>query len=147
MAKYDLYGWLTHDEVFVGRQATSEPQTIPEARVAGEPYPNWTGYEWVMIPYIPPPATEEPPPSELPLPQQRHISVGAFFDRFGPSKWAILADTRPEVQALIKDSSVRRHIDLNNPDLPVGLGLLVSMGYAIDPDQIIHAPIRKDELP
>lgn len=37
----------------------------------------------------------------------RHITVGAFFDRFGPMKWAILADTDPQVRAVILDASVR----------------------------------------
>ena len=56
----------------------------------------------------------------LPLqPEPRHISVGAFFDRFGPAKWAILADGAFAVQAVVKDTSVRKYIDLDNPDLPV----------------------------
>lgn len=71
----------------------------------------------------------------------RRISIGAFFDRFGTQKYPILASTNLSVQALIKDSSVRKFIDLDNAQLPYGLALLVSSGYAIDSAAIINAPI------
>jgi hypothetical protein len=84
----------------------------------------------------------EAPPAE---PEPRHITVGSFFDRFGVHKWAILADTAPTVQALIKDASVRKFIDLDDPQLPQGLGLLVSAGHAIDTEAIINAPVQPQE--
>lgn len=77
----------------------------------------------------------------------RHISVGAFFDRFGPLKWAILADTNPQVQAVVKDASVRSYIDLDNADLPSGLALLQAAGHAIDAEAIIDAPVGAGEMP
>lgn len=83
-----------------------------------------------------------PQPSE-----HRHISVGAFFDRFGPLKWAILADTNPQVQAVVKDASVRSYIDLDNADLPAGLALMQLAGHAIDAEAIIDAPVGAGELP
>ncbi len=59
-----------------------------------------------------------PPQPEVPIiPELRYISVGSFFDRFGVNKWPILADTNPIVQALIKDCSVRKYINLNDPQL------------------------------
>lgn len=84
-------------------------------------------------------------PVSVPVP--RHISVGAFFDRFGPLKWTILADTNAQVQAVVKDSSVRSYIDLDNADLPAGLALLQSAGHAIDAEAIIDAPVGAGELP
>lgn len=91
------------------------------------------------------------PPEQPPKPEQpaapRHISVGAFFDRFGPLKWAILADGNPQVQAVVKDASVRDYIDLDNTDLPAGLALLQAAGHAIDPEVVVEAPIRPEELP
>lgn len=84
-------------------------------------------------------------PVSVPLP--RHISVGAFFDRFGPLKWAILADTNPQVQAVVKDASVRAYIDLDNADLPAGLALMQAAGHAIDAEAIIDAPVGAWELP
>lgn len=77
----------------------------------------------------------------------RLVSVGSFFDRFGADKWQLLADQNPLVQALVKDCSVRRFIDLDRPDLRQALQLLVSAGHAIDPEQILGAPIEPGELP
>jgi len=73
--------------------------------------------------------------------------VGAFFDRFGPLKWAILADTAPTVQAVVRDASVRKFIDLDNPDLPAGLQIIVAAGHPIDAAAIVEAPIQPEELP
>lgn len=78
-------------------------------------------------------------------PEQRFIFVGSFFDRFGQFKWPILADANPMVQALVKDCQVRRYIDLDNPELPSGLGMLVQAGHAIDPDVVINTPITEAE--
>lgn len=77
----------------------------------------------------------------------RHISVGSLYDRFGPAKWGILADTSPLVQAVIKDASVRSYIDLDNPDLPAGLAILQAAGHTIDADSIVNAPIGPGERP
>ena len=81
------------------------------------------------------------------LQSQRHISVGAFFDRFGPLKWAILADTAPTVQAVVRDASVRKFIDLDNPDLPAGLQIIVAAGHPIDTAAIVETSIQPEELP
>lgn len=88
-----------------------------------------------------------PEVTTAPVPSQRHISVGAFFDRFGPLKWAILADQSPTVQAVVRDASVRKFIDLANPDLPAGLQILIAAGHAIDAAAIVEAPIQPEELP
>ena len=77
----------------------------------------------------------------------KHISVGAFFDRFGPLKWAILADQSPTVQAVVRDASVRKFIDLDNPGLPAGLQIIVAAGHPIDAAAIVEAPIQPEELP
>lgn len=77
----------------------------------------------------------------------RHITVGSFFDRFGASKWPILADTNPLVHALIKDCSVRKFINLDDPQLPDGLGLLVKAGHAIDPAAVLGAEVQPSERP
>lgn len=91
----------------------------------------------------------EVPEVEMPTnpAEPRHITVGAFFDRFGAHKWPILADTNPVVQALIKDCSVRKHISLDDPQLPAGLDLLVEAGHAIDPAAILAAPVQPSEKP
>lgn len=84
-------------------------------------------------------------PAPAPEPVKRQISVGAFFDRFKDKKWAILADTNPVVQAVVKDCSVRNFIDLDRKDLPAGLQVLVAAGHAIDVNAIIGAPAKPEE--
>jgi hypothetical protein len=85
---------------------------------------------------------EPPAPPEI-----RHITVGAFFDRFGEQKWPILADTSASVQALIKDASVRKWINLDDPQVLAGLQMVQAAGHDIDPEAIINAPIQPDERP
>ena len=55
--------------------------------------------------------------------------------------------TDPAVQGLIKDTQVRKWIDLDSPQLPAGLDMLISAGFAIDKDAILNAPIQPNELP
>lgn len=85
---------------------------------------------------------EPPAPSEL-----RHITVGAFFDRFGDQKWPILADTNPSVQALIKDASVRAYINLDDPQIRAGLDMVVGAGHTIDVNSVITSPVQPSERP
>jgi len=76
-----------------------------------------------------------------PEPPKRHITVGRFFDRFGAQKYPVLASSNPMVQALIKDCSVRSYIDLDDPQLPAGLQMLVDAEHAVDVQAILTAPI------
>lgn len=82
-----------------------------------------------------------------PMPEPRHISVGAFYDRFGPAKWAILADTTPGVVAVIRDSSVRAYIDLKHPQLPGGLAIIEAAGHVFDAAAVINDPVLESERP
>ena len=82
------------------------------------------------------------PPAPL-----RHISVGAFFDRFGPQKYPILASADAGVKALILDCSVRQFIDLDNPALPYGIDMLISAGYSINKTAILTTTITEGEKP
>lgn len=77
--------------------------------------------------------------------QSKHITVGAFFDRLGSNKWSILSDTNPQIQALIKDCSVRKYINLEDAQLQVGLNLIVSAGYSLDVDSILNSEITPME--
>lgn len=92
---------------------------------------------WRLAPEPELPATTAP----------RHISVGAFYDRFGAAKWGILADETAGVRAVVRDASIRQYIDLDNSQLPIGLSKLVDAGHQIDPVAIINAPIELHELP
>ncbi|MEQ6309857.1 hypothetical protein ACF8OH_27300 [Delftia sp. WSY_9] len=110
-----------------------------------EPAPEGVGIGWswdgqaFAAPAVPDPGLQPTP--------VRHISVGAFFDRFGSGKWQILADGSDQCKAVIQDASVRKYIDLDNADLPAGLAILQAAGHAIDPAAILDAPIQPSELP
>lgn len=140
MHYFDTYGWLSLAEI-PGRSTDVDPCDVPAERVVGQPWPNFVGESWVLMPYADPPAPPAPPPAP------RLITVGAFFDRFGPLKWQILADQSPLVQAVIRDAQVRRHIDLSNPDLPGGLAILQGAGHQIDAAAVIDAPVQPHEVP
>ena len=75
----------------------------------------------------------------------KHISVGAFFDRFGALKYPILASTDASVKALITDCSVRRYIDLDNVQLSYGIDMLIAAGYAVDKVAILTGEIADTE--
>lgn len=139
---FDLYGWLSAD-LIEGRSTPLVPPNdpLPEGMAW-----NFTGHQWIAMQRNP--ASAGPAPEAPAVPSSpRLISVGSFFDRFGPAKWAILADASRTVQALVKDCSVRKFIDLDRADLPAALGLLVQAGHSIDVEAILAAPVQPGELP
>lgn len=91
-------------------------------------------------------AAEQPAPLEGAA-APRHITVGAFFDRFGPLKLAILRDPADDCRAVVLDASVRKYIDLDNPELPAGLAILQAAGHPVNTAAILDAPIQPHELP
>lgn len=135
MYYYDSFGWLTQEPIAGRGTEAAPPQETGELRA------NWTGEQWVLRAY------EAPPAAPMPTPALRHISVGAFFDRFGAQKYPVLASSEPMVQALIKDCTVRTFIDLDRADLSMGLQMLVQVGFAIDPEAVLTAPILDNERP
>lgn len=81
-------------------------------------------------------------------PARWKIYVGAFFDRFGAAKIGILADADPLVQAVIKDATVRTHIDLlgRRAELLQVVGLLNAKGHAVDPVAVLDLEPIDDEV-
>ena len=75
------------------------------------------------------------------------IYVGAFFDRFGEQKIAILSSEDAVVQALIKDASVRQYIGLRErrDELAQMIGVLVAKGFALDAAAILDTEPTEDE--
>ena len=57
MATYDHYGWYAADQ-FPTRAASVEPENDALTETEGELRANWTGYEWVDLPYAAPVITE-----------------------------------------------------------------------------------------
>lgn len=58
------------------------------------------------------------------------VTVGAFFDRFGPAKIAVLSSGNAVVQALVRDASVREFIDLQRADVAQGLDAIIAAPVA-----------------
>lgn len=107
----------------------------------GPGYHIFDGVKWFTrdeYPYLPQTKLE---------PEKRHITVGAFFDRFGDQKWQILSSDNPLVSALIQDCSVRKYIDLDHPSLETGMDILVDAGFTIDPEAVLGNPIEDIEKP
>ena len=75
------------------------------------------------------------------------IYVGAFFDRFGDQKIAILSSEDAVVQALIKDASVRQYIGLRErrDELAQMIGVLVAKGFTLDAAAILDTEPTEDE--
>ena len=108
--------------------------------------------EWVDFPFsefdhvVRP---ESPVVEQLPIPADRwKIWVGSFFDRFGAYKIPILASADLEVQACIKDASVRKYIDLlgRREELALMIALLQSKGFDLDPVAILDLEPTTDEV-
>ena len=62
MATYDHYGWYAADQ-FPTRAASVAPVNISLNESPGELRANWTGYEWVELPYMAPVESEPPLPT------------------------------------------------------------------------------------
>ena len=65
----------------------------------------------------------------------------------GCSTSRILADESSQVRAVVRDASVRKFIDLDNADLPMGLAIIQAAGHQIDPEAIVDGPVQSQELP
>ncbi len=87
------------------------------------------------------------PPTALD-PAQWRIWVGSFFDRFGAYKIPILADADLVVQAIVKDATVRRYIDLieRRTELEQAIALLQSKGHAVDAAVILDLEPTASEV-
>lgn len=139
---YDAEGWLS--DIPIEGRSTSVPLPTDTALSEGQAW-NWTGREWVALARDQHAGAGTPEPPAPP----RMIAVGAFFDRFGANKWGILSSADALVQALVRDCSVRvkSGINLDAPDVRQGVLLLVSKGFAMNPDALLGAPVRESERP
>lgn len=131
------YAQINHDSVVFAITETSTPVSAPDMIEIESFDTSLIGCTYANGQFIPP----------APPPPPRHISVGAFFDRFGAAKWAVLSSTDPLVQAVVRDASVRQFIDLDRPDLLQGLVMVQSRGFDIDLQAIVSAEIQPSERP
>lgn len=77
MATYDRHGWYAGDS-FPGRDAPA-PQNTSTTTTVGELRANWTGHEWLDLPYVAP-VIDTPPvvvPAAVTMRQARLALLGA----------------------------------------------------------------------
>lgn len=86
--------------------------------------------------------------AEIVPPPRWRIDVGAFHDRFGTAKLAILSDPDPIIQALIKDISIRKYVALTERrmELLQAMTYIASRGHNIDPIAILDTEPTVDEV-
>ena len=94
-------------------------------------------------------AENQPSPEPTPAPVwEWYIDVGPFFDRFGSTRLAVLTSTDPGVQAILKDTQVRKWLDLKVPDLVQSLEYVASVVPAVTPElkeAILTTPVAEHE--
>ena len=69
--------------------------------------------------------TPEPPVPPAPV-WEWYIDIGPFFDRFGAAKMAVLTSADVGVQAILKDTQVRKWIDLRLPEIEQSVQYIAS---------------------
>ena len=69
-------------------------------------------------------AVPDEPIPESPKPWEWLIDIGPFFDRFGSAKMAVLTSSDVGVQAIIKDTQVRKWLDLKLPEIASALAYI-----------------------
>ena len=69
----------------------------------------------------------QPQPEPTPAPEwEWYIDIGPFFDRFGAAKMAVLTSADVGVQAILKDTQVRKWLDLRLPEIEQSVQYLAS---------------------
>ena len=73
---------------------------------------------------------ETPEPPEPPAPAapvwEWYIDIGPFFDRFGAAKMAVLTSADVGVQAILKDTQIRKWLDLKLPEIEQSVQYIAS---------------------
>ena len=69
----------------------------------------------------------QPQPEPTPAPEwEWYIDVGPFFDRFGAAKMPVLTSANVGVQAILKDTQVRKWLDLRLPEIKQSVQYIAS---------------------
>ena len=91
--------------------------------------------------------TPEPPAPAGPV-WEWYIDIGPFFDRFGAAKMAVLTSSDAGVQAILKDTQVRKWLDLNLPEIEQSVQYIASKVPELTAelqDQIVNAKPAEHE--
>lgn len=146
---FDDYGWFDPTSSNPNRKTNSEPQITSGTPEVGQPWPTWSGVEWILINYTLP---EVPVVPEVVVPKK--ITQLAFISRFTDAE-AIALDLA-SIGATVEAASIRRYmqkvnaatfIDLGREDTIAGVNQLEAVGL-IGPGRaevILTAPVTEQE--
>ena len=76
------------------------------------------------------------------------IDIGPFFDRFGAAKIAVLTSADAGVQAILKDTQIRKWLDLKLPELAQSVAYVGTKVPAVTAelqDAILNTPVAPPE--
>ena len=69
----------------------------------------------------------QPQPEPTPAPEwEWYIDIGPFFDRFGAAKMPVLTSADVGVQAITKDTQIRKWLDLSLPEIEQAVQYIAS---------------------
>ena len=86
-----------------------------------------------------------PTPSQ---PWEWLIDIGPFFDRFGAAKMAVLTSADPGVQAILKDTQIRKWLDLKLPEVAQSVAYVGTKVPAVTAElqgAILNTPVAPAE--
>lgn len=137
---------IVADEAFIAAIASEwdhiERIDTPAERALGV----GIGWGWDGSSFVAPtPTTPEPQPVPA---WERLIDIGPFFDRFGAAKMAVLASSDAGVQAIIKDTQVRKWLDLKHPDAASSIAYIGTKVPALTAElqsAILNTPVEEKE--
>ena len=76
------------------------------------------------------------------------IDIGPFFDRFGSAKMAVLTSSDVGVQAILKDTQVRKWLDLKLPEIASAVAYIGTKVPRVTPElqqSILNTPVEEKE--
>jgi len=129
--EFDLWGWYIGQAEEPGLRTTPlAPANTSLTEVEGEPRANWTGVEWVELPYVAPPAPVEPEAD----PRLWWVDVGPFKDRLGMDIGAIASSQHSACLGVKEFLNGRKYVNLRDPKVSLLLGVMIANNQpAADP--------------
>lgn len=104
------------------------------------------GWGWDGSSFVAPlPPTPEPQPAPA---WEWLIDIGPFFDRFGTAKMAVLTSSDIGVQAIVKDTQVRKWLDLKLPEIVSAVAYVGTKVPAVTQElqeSILNTPVAETE--
>ena len=76
------------------------------------------------------------------------IDIGPFFDRFGAAKMAVLTSADHGVQAILKDTQIRKWLDLKLPEIASAVAYIGTKVPALTAElqqSILNTPVEEKE--